>query len=453
MKKWIRQPGNLFLVLGFVFGILYLTITPPFQVADENWHFYRAFQIAEGHLISQVHDDRAGGWLPENVIACGDSTLYVRWDTTQKISSKDIFDLFQLPLNPNERRFKPIIVYVYSPVAYVPSVFVIRIMIWLKSTPVLMMYIGRCANLLTWVGLIYLSIRILPFYKWVFFLLALTPTSLYQAASLSADCLTNGLAFLTIALFLRLIFAREGFLSKKVIVAIFLLTICLSLTKNIFFLISFLFLLTPVSRFSSKKKYMLFCFSLVGINMFVSFAWIYIVTRLPHLGMEKVNPDQQIHYIFSNAAEYVHVVVRTIVQNISRYFRSFIGAFGWQDVTLGKWHGRLWGGLLLAAALMEGNRKIIVSKYHKASFFILLTVICLSIFTLNYIHWNPVANDIIKDVQGRYFIPVAPLLLLCFYNRRLWRYPHGKPIVFGLMTLLSLANALYVFYLRFYGPS
>ena len=188
------RPEILFLVIGFVWGCSYLVVTPPFQVADEDRHFYRAYQIAEGDFVASVHDGQAGGWLPESVFRCGSSTSYMRWRKDQKIDRDAIVAQFKDPLNTDQRRFGQFRSAVYSPVAYLPSALMIRLGIELNLSPVLLMYLARLMNLLCWLLLVGLAIRLIPFYQWVFFVLALTPMSVFQAASVSADCMTNALA-------------------------------------------------------------------------------------------------------------------------------------------------------------------------------------------------------------------------------------------------------------------
>src|SRR5689334_2713329 len=45
-------------------GVLPLVfLTPPFQVPDEQYHFYRAYQISELSLRGEVRDNLAGAFL------------------------------------------------------------------------------------------------------------------------------------------------------------------------------------------------------------------------------------------------------------------------------------------------------------------------------------------------------------------------------------------------------
>jgi len=43
------------------------------------------------------------------------------------------------------------------------------------------------------------------------------------------------------------------------------------------------------------------------------------------------------------------------------------------------------------------------------------------IFAVEYIAWTSVGQNTIEGVQGRYFIPVASLFFLLFYNKKIDR--------------------------------
>ena len=42
------QPEKAFLVLALIFGIAILCINPPFQVPDEQVHFYKSYALTDG---------------------------------------------------------------------------------------------------------------------------------------------------------------------------------------------------------------------------------------------------------------------------------------------------------------------------------------------------------------------------------------------------------------------
>jgi uncharacterized membrane protein len=452
MKNWISKPENLFLVIGFIWGVLFLTITPPFQVADEDRHFYRAFQVAEGQWVSFVHENKAGGWLPRSVLRCGSLTTNLRWDQSKKIARENILDQFREPLNLNDRVFVAFRSSAYSPAAYLPSAFLIHLGIWCKVPPIALMYLGRVANLFCWLVLVGISIRIIPFFKWVFLLLALTPMSMYQAASLSADSMTNAMAFLTIAYFLYLSFGPVPEIRRKEFFTLVVLTVLLCLTKNVFFLFFFLFLLIPSRKFSSRKRYLLYFAVLLGLNFLVCLIWSGIVNHLPIDWNPNVKPERQVYHILTHPFAYIRTVIASVVHNWGTFSKGLVGAFGWSFFYLNKWHNRLWVLLIVAVVLNDARREIAIGKWVRALLLSLVIFMAFIIYTLLYIFWCPVGSETIAGVQARYFIPIVPLFLVCLYNRRLIRHFPAKPILLGICSILSLTVALSVIYHRFYVP-
>ena len=55
LKSIFISPARIFATVGLFFGFVLLLIVPPFQSPDEYNHFYRAFQVSEGH------------WFPEKI--------------------------------------------------------------------------------------------------------------------------------------------------------------------------------------------------------------------------------------------------------------------------------------------------------------------------------------------------------------------------------------------------
>ena len=64
-KLRLVAPERIFAILVSVFGILFLIVTPPFQVADEYEHFYRAYHVSESHLMAEKFDKRLCGSNPQ----------------------------------------------------------------------------------------------------------------------------------------------------------------------------------------------------------------------------------------------------------------------------------------------------------------------------------------------------------------------------------------------------
>src|ERR1044071_1862749 len=75
------------------------------------------------------------------------------------------------------------------------------------ALPVL--YTCRFAGLLSYLILIWLALRWIPFGKWILVVLALSPMALFQAATVTPDAISNGIGFLFIAGTLQLAKSEE----------------------------------------------------------------------------------------------------------------------------------------------------------------------------------------------------------------------------------------------------
>ena len=63
MQRLVRW----FVVVGAVVGVLFAVLSPPFASPDEATHFFRAYQLSEGHVFADRHGHRVGGMLPSSV--------------------------------------------------------------------------------------------------------------------------------------------------------------------------------------------------------------------------------------------------------------------------------------------------------------------------------------------------------------------------------------------------
>lgn len=499
MKRWafILSPDKIFLPLAIAYGIVFLLITPPFQAPDEPNHFYRAYQISEGRLTPvkqlppvlnpdqiaererEVRDLRnslakgdseavlkesqdlkytggIGGYLPESLGTTA-KAFFRLLNQENRQNVRDIFPLLTLPLNRDNRLFVHFPnTALYSPIPYLPQAFGIALGKISHFSPLVLMYLGRIANLFIWIVLVHLSIKITPVCKWLFFLLALMPMSLFQAASLSADSFTNGIAFLLISVFLRYAF-DESSGSQISTIAIFVISLLLSLSKQAYFLMPLLFLLIPVEKIGTKRKFYASFLLLYLLTVSVILLWTLVadvykdIYKLYNAVIPTFSAEKQTLYIVSHPLQYCKIVVMTFIQNGRFCMDSFIGQLGWLDTGLPELF-RVSYIVMLFFAVLSGSRESIIFSLKQRSI-ILATVLLsiLAISTLAFIGWTPVGSRII-NVQGRYFIPVSPLFFLLFYKRKISLNLNGSCAQLALVcySLFCLTYTACVIIKRYY---
>jgi len=446
----------MFLAIALIVGILFVFITPPFQSPDEANHFNRAYQISEFQFLATKQQKQVGGYIPTSITktVVQVSTQKLEFHPKNKQSINMIFSLVKIPLNKNVKSFMPFEnTAIYFPIMYLPQSVGILIGRVFNFSPIILMYIGRIFNLVSWSFLTFLAISIIPFGKRVMLLLALAPMALFQAASLSADGVINSLAFLLIAVFIRYAFDEEKNIDNKDIILIFMLSIVLALCKQSYFMISLLFLLIPAKKMASKKKYYVVFILLVVANIIGILAWTYCTKYaiLPLAYRPNVSAINQLLYIINDPFRYIQVICKTFSMYWSIYIIGWVGRLGWFDTVLPWQCIDLYILMLVFTAITDSNVDITINIKKRLVIFISLMLELILVVSLLYLSFNAVGSTYIVGVQGRYFIPVGPLLCLLFYNKfccisgnKIKWITSSFSALFLVITLFILINRYYL---------
>lgn len=415
------NPQTAFLIIGLIYGLGFLLATPAFQVPDEYEHFYRALYVSEGHIVPEKLGNISGVYVPESVKTTS-NTVNEEWHSfiMDRKNKTDLAPLLDLPFNSKNMVFEDIsriAVITYSPVPYLISAFAIDIGKLFNLSPLVLLYIGRLANLLAWIFLTYLAIRITPVHKWVFLMLALIPMTLFEAASLSADSFLLGLSFLIIAIFFK--FAFDGDKKKisiKDIYILFILLLLIALAKSNYFLLLFLIFLIPKEKFGNRKNIFLvtgFLFLAIGAVVGI---WYLLTKGLYVPIVPQVSISGQLTYILGDPFRFPYVLINTFIERGLSYQLLFVGNF-WLDIPLPMWWLGTYLITIIPVALLDKN-KMNITRNQKLISAVIFIVNFIAACALVYITWTSVGQNIIDGIQGRYFIPILPLLFLLLYRIR-----------------------------------
>lgn len=465
MKELITiHPEKAFLFLAITFGILLVFITPPFQTPDEPAHFYRAFQISEFKIIPNrqqgvpvdgatpavKQENKVGGELPVSLKITVEKTMGgVAFHPETKISMPEIIAASKIRLDLHKREFLEFPNTArYSPVVYLPQTLGILSGKLFNSSPLFLMYLGRLFNTAVWIFFVYFAIKTVPVSKWVFFLLALTPMSLFISASMSADVLTNAAAFLLISLILKYVPNDNDRLNNSKIFSIFLLSVVLSLTKQIYFLIPFMFLIIPVKKIGSKTKYFAIFFSLIFVSLFAVSIWFLTIKDIIVPLKSDISAIEQAIYVFNNPMKFLEISIKTL--SSKKFISHFIGQLGWLDAQMSWFFLLPYLFMLIFTALTDNDGNFILTSRHKmimaATLFTSIILICLS----QYLTWTPVGRTRIQGIQGRYFIPLSPLIFLLLSTKKIKLNFNLKNFAIVCFSFFSLIYTLIVLIKRFY---
>lgn len=398
--KKTQKMHIIFLVLTTVLGILYFVAVPLGQVADETVHFCRIFEISEGCFFTPVTDNQIGNELPKYII--------------QKYPDYDaIIELFQTArLDDASRKFLAFpTAALYLPLVYIPQAIGTFLFRLFTDNAAVVLYGARLFNFLTGTAIFYFAIKLIPYGKIVVVTIALLPMVMHQSISASADVLTNALAAFSVAYALYLAQGTAP-LKKRQLVLLASVLLLLSMCKIVYFLFTLLVIILSNSRFGSKKAAIAYKICIPTAAVLLNVIWFLYTTRYFCGTKADVDIMGQISFVLTHPLQYVNVLVRTIADSTQRYLETMTGSYlGWLDVPC-NYLGFGLAFLVLVTVLLGYSQNRYSNKAKTTIFFVFAGTVLL-IFSALYAQWTPVGNDVVKGVQGRYFIPLL-LPLSCF---------------------------------------
>jgi uncharacterized membrane protein len=401
LGRRFRDLPFLFAALASVFGTFLVFAQPPGQGLDEAQHFFHVWSMAHGTLIAPIHNGAAGGSIPHCVVNYlarfsaeaskkGPFSLSQYWASPTRCSSRSVFTGLGTTAS-------------YGPISYLPSVIAVALLHGVGAPLPVVFFLGRLSSLFAYIALFYWAIRIAPVGKQVFFVLGLLPTTLLLASSYSADPMTIALAALSVALTLRCCLDAEA--NRRTVVLLFVVLLCLGLTKPNLFVFAPLLFMVPVTLFGQLRHRQVLRTAAVLVVVGAAGVW-YLAVRhvvgvpVPLLGL---NAHTQTQYILHQPIGYLGVLART-------FFRPFVA-----DDLYAPLGVVIVGSLTVwySFQLQLGKRRII-TRGSRAVAWLPIGLMVLGILIIEtslFIYGTPVGLPYTL-AQGRYFLPMATLPLL-----------------------------------------
>ncbi|MDR2864498.1 MAG: DUF2142 domain-containing protein [Spirochaetaceae bacterium] len=393
---------KIFFIFFLLFGLSYLLLFRMWSIPNEMTHWFRIFEIAEGHLVSEAGGGRS---MPQGLILDIDS---VNGKYTDLAHNRNI------QINRNEKMSYWFAgAALYSPATYTFQLIGLKIASAFTDRTLLLMYAARFSAFVLSLFVLTFAIKKIPVKQKSFFMLAMTPVFFQEAVSLAGDSLANTLAFAFTALILAYSLNKEekrGLCGKA---GILLIAVFLSLVKVVYLPLVLLIFLLPVSCFSSKKSRTLFLASLLLLCVVLNLIWLGLAKGFLSDYRPDVDPAGQFKYIVTHPVEYIKILLDTYTANFKGYFVMFMGQYlTWAMISVNHYFISAYKVFLFLVLLSEHYKHHEYKKLLRLFLFISLSVIIL-IATSLYIQWTVVGSSIIEGIQGRYFIPVSILLALC----------------------------------------
>lgn len=433
-------------------GILYIGVFTPGNVPDGMYHFNSTYKYSNLILGQPVGDDFI--YMRGDDIALQNEVMANRLSResyANVVSHASVFvqdaeySSFSVPssypLNAN------------VPQQRVPAAMGIVLAKLLGLGAVPLYYLGELFNLIYVGTLITLAISITPVGKNIFQTIALLPMSMHLFASYSYDAASIAFSFLFLALLFRSVYEAKC-MDRKSMTQLGVVAFLLGPCKAVYVVLTFGVLLIPSSKFSSKKityffKMLIIALPLVGVLL------LRLPSYLAPAVTEAAGPllDQRgdqfgtfytIGDLIKNPTMAVLLILRTLEYFGGQWLTEMVGgSLGWfqQEIAAPSYLVYLLFFVVLLSCIRSQDDDFAPSTIHKVLFFLAGGVISLGIIVALATSWTFNTEYYIFGVQGRYFIPVLPLMCLCLRSMKL-SFSCGTRDVLLLASLVL--NLLYL---------
>lgn len=394
------KPEKAFLIIVPLFCIL-LTLSMPLSKGhDETIHGLRIYEYVEGKFIS----NGIKAYLEEGVINAIDNK-----PTYESIfNNEKTYDTNTQKIEWGYR------IAAYSPLTYLPQIIGINIGRIFTTNSIIHFYIARIANIITCTIMLYFAIKIIPYGKNMMFLLCIIPIVIEGFSTLSADGMLISASFLFIAYILKLREEKNKKISKKDIIILSVLSIIIALSKTIYIILLPLLFLIPKEKFKNNKTKIIFIAIICIVSAILDIGWYIIGIQKDTFFVEAGN--NPVGFIISNPIEYVKKLLYTIIKNTPQYIQEMFGLkLEWNEaITI-----PIFPIALLILSILISTLGKIKTNFKRMEKILLVTIIIsciLLVFTSMFISWSETETLEIMGIQGRYFIPILPLVFLLIGN-------------------------------------
>lgn len=297
----------------------------------------------------------------------------------------------------------------YSPPTLLPYTLVMRYLgLKFDLSALTVFYASRLAGLTAYTLLAWFAVRLMPFGKWTVAILALTPTAVFQAATIGADPVSNGVAIVFMAGCLAAL--ARGSVGWKDWMGLVGLSVALFWAKGNLALLALLpFLILPPSSFRMRGGYLLLAATIGLLGVVEIGGWTALAYSSVISPGGNTSASAQLAYLAGDPLRSIGVVINDLWVNGMKYIRQWIGDYGYSYGAVPSLTYPLLAAAALASWWADSANGSLPTNARRKLVLIFLGCVLGTSFAL-YLAATPVGATVIEGTQGRYFTALAPLL-------------------------------------------
>ena len=410
-----RKEENYFLVLGIVCGMFFMIFFPPNTTPDEQAHEATVYAKANSILGYEVLDDDGNAIVRES-----DASII----NMNKISLNTIgyvYDALGETTNENKTSFTrgPLNV---SVTAHFPQTLGVVAGWLLHANGMVTLYLGKVFALIFYLVCCYFAIKWIPWGKMVLMIIALLPMNLELAGSFSYDCTVNAICFLFTAYVMKLIYEKKR-ADWKDYAFLAILAVWMAPCKVVYvFLCGLIFAVPrPEKKILQKDllgKLFVFAAGIAAVLIQRLGSINSIITAEQGATVAKQGLDGfTLNYILHNPKQSIGMIFNTFFVQDEFLFGTMFGSdLGWFQVHV-SWV-IIFGFVLLLciAVISDYNNKQCMSRGLRCLVAGVALIIVSAIAMSMWLDATPIYFTYLEGMQGRYFLPILPMVMLALKN-------------------------------------
>ncbi len=431
-------PG-LFLIYALP-AVIFLSIAvPPFQVTDEFAHFERADQIARGSLISS----RLGGRIGRDEADFGAlyREMWFHREVKQTLERADRSSRFRWLDKVRLENFQNTAQ--YGPLLYVPQAIAIEAGRLTELSVARTLLLTRLFNGLTACLVGFLALLLCEHAIALTFFTLLLPMTLSEFGSASQDALIISLSVLVVAIGSRVVVQNRPASTAEFATFAYVLAATTMARPSQIALAALTLLF--VSRHDPKWLHK----SIIAVaSVAIIAAWFKLLPRLVPNPPPGASYVEQFSQIVADPVWFLSVIWTSLSDQAGWLLQTVVGRLGWLDTVMPAWYYAAAAVVFFCALLAPNNVRLSLGSAFVAGSTLLATF--MAICGALYLSWTPVDKPMIDGLQGRYILPVLPLLGWLVPNRlaALLRPAWQVVVTFPIVTLVTLPGVIMD---RYYG--
>jgi uncharacterized membrane protein len=445
----------IYLLYAVPLVVIIALITPAFQSPDEPNHFARAEQVSRLEWVPTFVYDKAQHAdsiskdptlvYPDKGGFAVDKGIYQLDSIYKLLARHDSIKVTALKTDSAKKiRWHTGIIYfnfgntaIYPPVVYLAQAVGIAVGKVLHLSILNTLYLSRILNGLLCVALCFLALLLAKQSNVLLFIVLLFPMTVSLFASVSQDAVLISCCFLLVGFIDNFSFGDKKHLAIWKLYAMVVLATIIGIAKPPYIIFVFLFLFL---KLSPKQKAVSIVTPLVVLAFWLIINHSSFMIKFAPAELH-FNSKLQLQYILHNPFRFMGMFFHFDKPALKNIAYMFVGVLAWLDMQLPDIYYRnayicLFLGIVTSLGF-SGHSRL------RIALLVCSIVTIIAVISAQYVTWTALQSPTLGGMQGRYLIPVFPLIALALSSYSInTRFAGLKVILLSAVLLFPVYSAI-----------